>query len=306
VVKHSGRDPRLLWHEPTRRWVMALYDEHENKRSIAFYTSPDLHKWAFTSRVEGFYECPDIFQLPIDGDPSRKKWVLTAGSSEYMIGTFDGTTFTPETPKLPGHTGKGYYAAQTFSKEPKGRVVRVGWLQTTTPKMPFNQGMSLPLELGLRQTSDGPRLTWQPVEELAALRGKRLAEFSGPLAPGSDPLARVQGELVELHVEFEPGEATEIRFKLRGISLNYDVKNQEIVVNGHHAPAPLHDGKERLVVYVDRTSLEIFAADGLTYVPFPINLDRKDVSLSTFASGGTARFRSLEVYQLKSIWPNRL
>ena len=140
---------------------MALYDEHDNKRWIAFHTSPDLQKWEFASRIDGFYECPDFFQLPVDGDASKMKWVLTAASSEYMVGSFDGKTFTPETPKLPGHRGKGFYAAQTFSNEPKGRVLRIGWLQTTTPNMPFNQGMSLPVERSLRQTPEGPRLAWQ-------------------------------------------------------------------------------------------------------------------------------------------------
>jgi len=304
VVKHAGRDPRLLWHQPSKHWVMALYDEHANKKCIAFYTSPDLKKWEFASRIEGFYECPDLFQLPVDGDLSKQKWVLTAASSEYMVGTFDGKTFTPETPKLPGHRGKEFYAAQTFSNEPKSRVVRIGWLQTSTPKMPFNQSMSLPMELTLRQTVEGPRLVWQPVAELATLRAKRLVRFSGSLGPGSgDPLAGLQGELVEINVECEPADASEFGFNVRGVSVSYDVKKQEIVVNGHRAPAPLRNGKQRLTLYVDRTSLEVFAADGLTYVPFPINLDPKNTSLSAFAHGGSARMTLLEAYELKSIWP---
>jgi len=302
VVKHAGRDPRLLWHEPTRRWVMALYDEHENKRWIAFYTSPDFHKWEYASRVEGFYECPDMFQLPVDGDAPGTKWVLTAASCEYMVGSFDGSVFRPETAKLPGHRGKGYYAAQTFSNEPKGRVVRIGWLQTSTPNMPFNQGMSLPLELSLHHTADGVRLAGKPVAELTGLRRKRLAQFSGTLAPGSNPLSGVQGELLEIVFDFEPGDASEVGLNVRGVQINYKVKDQEFVMNDAHAPAPLRKGTQRLVVYADRTSLELFAADGLTFVPFPVNFDRKNTSLSAFATGGTATVKSLEVHELKSIW----
>jgi fructan beta-fructosidase len=304
VVKHAGRDPRLLWHEPTRRWVMALYDEHDKKQWIAFYTSTDLQKWEFASRIEGFYECPDFFELPVDGDSAKKRWVLTAASSEYMVGSFDGKTFTSETPKLPGHRGKGFYAAQTFSHDPKGRIVRIGWLQTATPGMPFNQGMSLPLELSLRQTPDGPRLAWQPVAELAALRGKQLAKLSGPLPPGSDPLAGVRGELFEISLEFEPGAASEIGLNVRGILVSYDATSQEIVVNGKRAPAPLLDGrKQRFIIYADQTSLEMFAADGLTYLPFPVNFDPKNTSLSVFSKGGTAEITSLQVHEMKSIWP---
>jgi len=304
VVKHEGRDPRLLWHEPTKRWVMALYNEHDKKQWITFHTSPDLRKWEFASRIEGFYECPDLFELPVEGRASRNGWVLTAASSEYMVGAFDGKTFTPETPKLPGHRGKGFYAAQTFSHDPKERIVQLGWLQTATPGMPFNQAMSLPLKLGLRQTPEGPRLTWEPVAELASLRGKQLAKLSGPLPPNSDPLAGVHGELLEIRAAFEPGTATEIDFNVRGNLVSYDATSQEIVVNGKRAPAPLLDGKtQRLIIYADRTSLEVFAADGLTYLPFPINLDPSNTSLSAVAKGGTAQIRVLEAYELKSIWP---
>ena len=65
---------------------MAVYDESEGKQWIAFYTSPDLKAWTFRSRIEGFFECPDLFELPVDGDATRRKWVLTAASSEYMVG----------------------------------------------------------------------------------------------------------------------------------------------------------------------------------------------------------------------------
>ena len=302
VVKHTGRDPRLLWHEPSKQWVMCLYDEFDGKRWITFHTSPDLKTWTFQSRIEGFFECPDMFELPLNGDAKNTKWVLTAASSEYMVGQFDGKKFTPETAKLPGHRGRGFYAAQTFSNEPKGRRVLIGWFQTETKGVPFNQAMTLPNELTLRTTPDGPRVAWQPAAELASLRVKQLAKFSGPLAPDANPLANAHGELLELRAEFEPGDAAEIGFNVRGVPVSYDARKQEIVVNGHRAPAPLRDGKQSVIIYADRTNLEVFASDGLTYVPMPVMLDAKNTTLSVFAKGGTAKLASFEVHELKSIW----
>ncbi len=303
VVKHKGRDPRLLWHEPSKQWVMAVYDEEGDKRDIVFHTSPDLRKWTEQSRVGGFFECPDFFELAVDGDAAKKKWVLTAASSEYVVGTFDGKTFTPETPKLPGHRGRGFYAAQTFINEPKGRRIQMGWFQTETKGMPFNQAMTLPLELTLRSTADGPRLAWQPVSELAELRGKQLANASGPLEPDGNPLADVSAGLVEIRAEIEPRAATEIAFNIRGVAVSYDPVKQEIAVNDHRAPAALIGGKLKLIICADRTNLEIFASDGLTYVPFPVNLDAKNKSLSLSAKGGAAHIGSLTVHELNSIWP---
>jgi fructan beta-fructosidase len=301
VVKHAGRDPKLLWYEPTKQWVMAVYDETDKKQWIAFYTSPDLKTWTFTSRIEGFFECPDFFELPLDG--GAKKWVLTAASSEYRVGSFDGKTFTPETPKLPGHRGKGFYAAQTFSDEPKGRRVQIGWFQTATPGTAFNQAMSLPNELTLKATADGPRLAWQPVAELASLRGKQIGKFDGLLSPGADALKGAHGELLEIRAEFAAEEGTEIGFNVRGVNVNYDVKKQEINVNGHAAPAPLRNGRQRLIIYADRTNLEVFASDGLTYVPMPVMLDPKNTAVSVVARGGAVKMVSLEAYELKSSWP---
>jgi fructan beta-fructosidase len=303
VIKHQGRDPRLLWHEPSRRWVMAVYDESEGKRWIAFYTSADLKTWAYRSRVEGFFECPDLFELPIDGGAGSRRWVLTAASSEYMVGTFDGATFRPESPKRPGHRGRGYYAAQTFTGDPKGRVVQIGWLQTATPGMPFNQGMSLPTELSLRTTPDGPRLAWRPVEELKSLRSRTILRSSGALHPGANPLAGARGELLELRAEFEPDPASILTLTVRGVEIVHDATRREIRVAGLAAPAPLVGGKQRLIVFADRTSLEAFASDGLTYVPFPINLDPRDTALDARVAGGPIRLDSLEVFELGAIWP---
>jgi sucrose-6-phosphate hydrolase SacC (GH32 family) len=292
IIKHCGRDPRPLWYEPGKHWVIALYDEFQGGRYIGFYTSPDLKTWTFQSRIAGFFECPDLFELPVDGDVSKKKWVLTAASSEYMVGQFDGTKFTPETPKLPGHRGSGFYAAQTFTSEPKGRVVQIGWLQTATPGMPFNQAMSLPHELKLRNTTEGPRMTWTPVTELEKLR-------DGPDQSGG--LAHFRSELIELRAQFEPGNAATIEFKLRGATISYDAKKQEL----DGAPAPLVDGKQRLIVYVDRTVLEVFASDGLTYLPLPFIPKQEDQSVTVEVKGGNAKMDSLQVYKLKSIWETK-
>ena len=63
--------------------------------------------------------------------------------------------------------------------------------------MPFNQGMSLPLELGLCITPDGPRLTWQPVDELKGLRSRSIFRWSGEIQPGDNPLAGIGGERMD-------------------------------------------------------------------------------------------------------------
>jgi fructan beta-fructosidase len=322
----ANRDPKVYWHEPTQRWVMALYVGLPGKECISsfpeytcgnldkngrpmrenaiyFLTSPNLKDWTVTSHIDGFYECPDYFELPVDGDPQNQKWVLTGASSQYMIGSFDGQTFKPETPKLPGHRGRGFYAAQTYSDLPDDRRIQFGWFQTETKGMPFNQSMTVPMELKLVSTPEGPRLTRTPVKELEALRARTYSFSPMTLRPDSaNPLSEVKAELVELRTEFEPGNAKEVVFNVRGARIVYDAEKQEIEVNGQRADAPLRGGKQRLVIFSDRVGLEIFATDGLTYMPMPFIPKPDDLGLSIAANGGNASINMLQVNQLNTIW----
>ena len=317
VVKQitgGNRDPKVMWHEPTKKWVMVLYVEWRKKHTIHFFTSPNLREWTLASITDGIpgsnylFECPDFFELPVDGKSSDKKWVLLGANSEYAVGTFDGAKFTPEHSRLVGHHGRGFYAPQTFSDLPKkdGRRIQIGWFQTETKGMAFNQSMTVPLELNLVSTADGPRLTFTPVKELAKLRAKTHRVKAGTLTPASaNPLGKAGGELLELRAEFTPEDAGEVVFNVRGATIAYDAKKQELLVNGHRAPAPLRDGRQRLTIYCDRTGLEVFASDGLTYVPMPFQPKSEDQAITLSAKTGAAKFSKLEAYELKSAWPQR-
>lgn len=311
-ITGGNRDPKVIWHEASRKWVMVLYvTAPGGEHTVHFLASPNLRQWTRSSIAEGIdgsaflYECPDFFELPVDGDPARKKWVLTAANGEHAIGTFDGAAFTPEERKLPGHRGRGFYAAQTFSDIPPsdGRRIQIGWFQTETKGMPFNQSMTIPLELGLASTPEGPRMTFAPVKELASLRAKSRRVHRAALEPdGPNPLAGMGAELVEIRAEFEPGDAGEVAWNVRGGSIVYDARKQALAVNGHRAPAPLRAGKQRLIIYCDRTGLEVFASDGLTYIPMPFQPKGDDFTLGVEARGGAAKNVSIEIHELQSAW----
>lgn len=306
-ISAGNRDPRAFWDSAHHQWVVALYVE-DHGHTIHFFTSPNLRDWklasVFAKTQDNFlFECPDIFPIALDGKPHQTKWILTSANGEYAVGNFDGHQFTAETPVLHGPWGEGFYAAQTFNNEPHGRRIQIGWLQTTTPGMPFNQSMSLPMELKLITIPEGPRLTRTPVSELTSLREKSHDLSAMTLAPGAaNPLASINAQLLELRANFTPAKSAKITFHIRGVSIVYDSAQQQLTVNNHTAPAPLINGKQDLTIYVDRTSVESFASGGLVYVPLPINLNAADESLSASVKGGSAQFDHLSVYELKSAW----
>jgi sucrose-6-phosphate hydrolase SacC (GH32 family) len=309
-VTGGNRDPKVFWHAATKQWVMVLYVELEGRHTVHFLTSANLLEWKPASVVEGdrqggryLFECPDFFELAVDGDVSRRKWVLLAANSEYGLGGFDGLRFQPEQERLSGHRGRGFYAAQSFSDVPDGRRILIGWWQTETREMPFNQSMTVPLELGLVSTGEGPRLTFAPVRELQVLRRGTTELGSMELSPGQqNPLREVECELADVELEFVPGTARSLTLSVRGVPVEYDVVRQELVVAGQRAAAPLQAGRQRLRVLCDRTGLEVFASGGLCYVPLPFNVSSQNRSLHVEARGGTAKLQSLVVHELGSAW----
>jgi fructan beta-fructosidase len=302
VVRHSGRDPRLVWHAPTRRWVMAVYDEHEGKRYIAFHTSADLKQWRFESRIEGFYECPDLFELPVQGGADQRRWVLYAADGKYVVGQFDGREFRAEPGKHSLWYGN-FYAAQTFSNAPRDRRIQIGWGNGITfPGMPFNQQMTIPCQLTLRSAAEGVRMFAEPVAELAALHGRHDVQENVPLVPGTDIVAGVSGELLHVQAELEPRGAESIGFTIRGVPVVYDAKKGELSCRHVVAPLAADRGRVRLELLVDRGSFEIFGNAGRVAMSVGVPLATDDRSCRLWATGGPAHAVRLDVYEMRSAW----
>ena len=314
-VTGGNRDPKVFWHEPTGRWVMVLYvtlpGGEQPRHTVHFFTSPNLRDWSLASVTAGepgtnyLFECPDFFPLAVDGDPRREKWVLLGANGEYGVGGFDGTTFTPEVTRLPGHRGRGVYAPQTFSDIPAadGRRIQIGWFQTATPGMPFNQSMTLPLELRLVSTREGPRLSFTPVVELECLRARTHSRAATLEPGGPNPLAGVDADLQELRAEFRPTRSGELVVTIRGITVAFDARSDEVVVGDIRVPAPRRrDGTQTLTIYCDRTGLEVFAADGLVYVPLPVAPAADARGVSVEARGGPVVCTRLDLHELRSAW----
>jgi sucrose-6-phosphate hydrolase SacC (GH32 family) len=302
-IAGRNRDPKVIWYAPEKKWVMALFLD---KSVFALLSSKDLKSWDRISDVTlpGSNECPEIFELAADGNPQNTRWVFYGGNGLYLVGKFDGKTFTPESGPHPMQYGNCWYASQTFTDIPAkdGRRILIPWGRMATPGMPFNQMMGVPVELTLRTTEAGPRLLANPVKELASLRAKAHRIKPQPLNPGDNPLADLKGELLDLTAELAPGEASEVGFNLRGITVSYDVKKQELSCKDKKAALKLVDGNIRLRLMVDRTSIDIFGNDGRLYMPMGVIAAQDNLSLEAYAKGGSAKIIALEVHGLKSAW----
>lgn len=302
IIKHQGRDPKLIWYEPKQHWVIAVYTEIDGKQMIAFHKSDDLKNWKLTSHLDGFFECPELFELPVEGTEGETRWVIFGADTNYLVGDFDGETFHPEhQEKRQLHYGP-FYASQCFNRTPDGRVIQVGWTKIETPGMPFNQTFSLPTELTLHQTPEGIRLRAKPIEELRKLRQDPLTSNRTSVSP-EDPVAVIaEGQLFDVEVTVDPKTARRVALRFGENQVVYDVAEEKL----DGMPLPLIEGLLSFRVVIDRPQYEVVGGEGEVYQTAARRDGGKPIpSIQLTAEGGPAEIKELKVYPMESIWRNR-
>jgi fructan beta-fructosidase len=307
VVPNQGldegeRDPKIFWHEPSRKWIMVLWVQ---KNQARFFTSDDLLKWSYASDFtgEGFYECPDLIQLPLGGNRQNMKWVLYDAALNYWIGSFHGQRFVSEHGPTQGDLGANFYAAQTWNNT-GSRVIQIGWMRGGKyPGMPFNQQMSFPCELSLRKTARGIRLCRTPVQEIAGLRAESASITDHTLKAREKLSIGKSGDLfdIEAQVEATPGS----RFGIRLHEQDITYADGHVQCLGRVAPLLPVDGFVSLRILVDRTSIELFGNGGETCLSSCFLPAEKDTGVECETKTGTLRIHNLVVHRLSSAWEQR-
>jgi fructan beta-fructosidase len=298
ILVHPERDPKVLWHGPTARWVMFLYGEQNKERLYHIFTSTNLLSWRDEKHpIKNSYECPDFFQLPLDDDRTRMKWVLVRGDGKYSLGSFDGIEFKEETDQFECDAGPNFYATQTWENAPGGRRVQVAWMRDGVyPEMPFNQQITFPRELTLRTTPSGPRLFRRPIGELELLHASEQTWTHRTLNPGQSlPLAPA-GDLFRLQAEVTLDESATLTLNVRGTKLTFTRQSMSCSAK----PVSLATALANLDVLIDRTSIETFANDGESSMSKCFLPAESGISLR--ASGGRVTVENLKLVRLKSAW----
>ncbi len=266
-IAPGNRDPKLVFHRPSGKWIMSLYlDSKDGLGRFGLYSSQNLKDWSAEQEFSmPGDECPDFFELPLDGDAGRSKWVFSNAWSHYLVGSFDGSTFTPEQEPLTAydcHADRTAYAAQTYHNAPDGRIIQIAWIRQNLPGMPFNQFMSLPLELTLKTVDGRMRLFTTPVRELRKLHAENYDLDNIPAV-----------KQLHLTIEFDTAQKAEVDVK--GFSIAWDPHTRTLRC-GSKTLRP-HAGKRLAVeLYADTASIELFINDGEFYVPISFEPDGQE------------------------------
>ena len=253
------RDPKVFWYAPLKKWYMIVSADKE----MRFYSSPDLKKWTYVSAFgRGYgaqpnqFECPDFFQLPIDGNPNKKKWVMIVNinpgclfggsATEYFIGDFDGKNFVcdskPSVAKFLDY-GKDHYATVTFSGV-QDRVLGIAWMSNwqyanVTPIRQYRGANTLPREFKLFTGKDGQiYMSSNVVPEVAGLRKnfKRLPDLVITQGKESKNLSSSKENAFEMEMDVTPGDDAKTGFILYNekgekVNIYFDMKAGRLVMD---------------------------------------------------------------------------
>ncbi len=301
VIKNPGikdfRDPKVIWHEASKKWIMTLaVADH-----VRFYQSTNLKDWTLGGsfgKTEGnhggVWECPDLFKLSTK-DGKDSKWVLlvsvgtgapNGGSgTQYFIGNFNGSVFTNDAPKETTQWldyGKDNYAGVTWHNNPGKRKIFLGWMSNwqyaqTVPTEKWRSAMTIPREISLEKNTGHYQLISTPVKELEQLRKKiqptllelntsypihlqeLLLQFDLAKAGKEDVgivLENNQNE--KLTIGYHPGKK-QFYIDRTGLSDNQFSKDYAGI---HLAPRISENEILKMHVFIDQSSVEVFADDG--------------------------------------------
>ncbi|BDI30740.1 2,6-beta-D-fructofuranosidase [Capsulimonas corticalis] len=296
VLVAPERDPMVFWHASTHKWVMVMYGNDQ----YHIFTSPNLLDWTDEKHpIPNSFECPDMFEMPLDGDKARMKWVLIRGNGKYSVGEFDGSEFHEETPQLDSDGGPNFYATQSWgnTETGDGRRIQAAWMRGGVyPDMPFNQQVTFPRELTLRTTPSGPRLFREPIREIATLHQHEDKWTNLALKPGEDLPLHTSGDLFHINMNVAIPEGAALTLNVRGVPL----------ILTHNAiacettPQTVQGALTFVEVLIDRTSIEVYANHGeaSTSTCFLPN----DSGLSLKAAVETVSLPSISVFPLNSVW----
>ena len=326
------RDPKVFWYAPQNKWVMIVSAD----KNMRFYESKDLKKWSYMSEWGAGYgpqpnqfECPDFFEMAVDGNAQHKTWVMIVNinpgfayggsGTMYFVGQFDGHKFTCDT--APNDVkwldwGKDHYATVTYSNTP-GRIIAMPWMSNwqyanLTPTQQFRSQNALPRELKLYTADNGEQLvSAAPVKETEALRNKAtdLGSFEG------EKQAKIDNEgAFELDFDLQAGTADKCGVEIANakgekVSIYYDVKAQRFVMDraesgitefGNKVEPHQLDNAQSLKRYKEVTVNYHNAFALGTWAPVPIKADTHHVqifvdksSVELFVDGGRIAMTNL-------------
>ena len=333
------RDPKVFWYESTKRWIMVLAVGQE----MQIFSSPNLKDWTFESRFGegqgahgGVWECPDLFELPVEGT-NDKKWVLLCNlnpggpfggsATQYFVGSFNGKEFVNESPSKTKWMdwGKDHYATVTWSDAPDNRRIAIAWMSNwqyanDVPTSQYRSPNSVPRDLSLFTVDGETYLQSAPSPELLALRDaskKRSFKVNGTrtikeMIPSNDGAYEIELTIENQHADVigfrlynDKGEEVDMQYDMKEKKFSMDRRKSGDVGFNENFPmltwTAIESGKDelKLRLLVDKSSVEAFGDGGRFVMTNQVFPSEPYTHIDFYSKGGAYKVDSFVIYKLK-------
>ena len=305
-----GHDPMVAWYGPEKKWVMVIHDfadERNERWGYDFYESKSLLAWKYLSTVPDCWETPDFFQLPLDGDRARMQWVLHEVNKSYQIGDFNGREFIASTGKQTTFLGN-CLAPYTFDNAPDGRRIQVGSTGFNyfghDPSLPVSGGITIPMEVTLRTSPNGPRLYLNPVKEIETLVSAQHRFERISIGELADKLSGIKPGLVDIEFEWDASQQKDFRLNIWDREIfAFNAKDTTYSVDGQKRKVAPVKGSIKVRLICDRSVCSFFINDGYEAGNRYLGgwQPEGNAALRLVGEAGQT-FRSFRVSALRPIW----
>jgi fructan beta-fructosidase len=303
-----GHDPKVVWYEPEKKWVMIIHDMKDQVWGFDFYESKNLLDWKYLSTSQGWFETPDLFPLPLDGDRSKIKWIVQEVGHSYKIGDFDGRDFVPETEKLATFQGD-FGAPQTFHNAPDGRRIMMGCLfgaqySKDDPSLHVGGGMNIPVEATLRNSPTGPRLYLNPVKEIGTLVSNRRDFANVSLGELTAKLVGIQPDLFDIEFEWDAAQQKDFSLNIWDRKIfAFSAKDSTYSVEGQKRKVTPVNGTIKMRLICDRSLCSFYLNDGYEAGNRYLAGFRPECKQAVSIHGdGATVFKTFQVCALRPTW----
>lgn len=308
--------PKVFWFQAGQHFVMLAHrkpETDERTRGFSVYNSKDGHNWTFESHIPGFRGTPELFELLANNRPEEAKWILMEGNGSYVVGTFNGKVYTPESIRMKSDFGNEYLSPRNIANLPEGesRMLQIGFLSGVQRSENSWIGQAaFPSELSLKRFHNGLFLIRQPISEIEELLGKRTRWEMVNLIPGINKnlIKKVKGDRVLIKGTFDLKTCDSFGLMIRlgkkspGTELIYNVRRQTLSMLGQTIPLEPVDNKIYLEILIDRSSVEVYANNGRAVLSSSFFPASDALNYLLYNTGGELMVEKLEVFELKQIW----
>ena len=299
----GNRDPKVIYHEETDSYIMALY---LTGNKFALLSSKNLLDWTLLQEItlEDDAECPDFYPLAVDGDAGNIKWVFYGASDRYLLGSFDGLEFKPDTKVRRLHYGNSSYASQSWSdiKKEDGRRIRISWNTFEIPSMPFNKCMTFPCEKKLKTFSDGVFLCTYPVREIEKLYAEVFSAQNTSVMSGEKYAKPLDGKYYDIALKVCDVEKGGFNISAFGLDIYCNTAGNELKCLDCTAPLESYDDTVDLRILIDATGTEIFINEGKAFLSVGHIQDYNLDKLEIHAAEKDITIREIKIAEIRNIW----